>query len=92
MKTSFSACGLTKRFPRGTDITIVSIDGVKAAFEAVNDGKLNCTVECNPLMGPQRFDLVQKVVARQAVPKRLDVQEGVYTQDQAKEALPQRQY
>ncbi|HEX4797561.1 MAG TPA: ABC transporter substrate-binding protein [Humisphaera sp.] len=76
----------------GKDIIIVSIDGVKAAFEAMAEGKLNCTVECNPLIGPQVFDLVEKAVAKQAVPKRIDVQEGIYTEEQAKEALPTRQY
>ena len=37
----------------GTDILIVSIDGVRDAFQAMVEGKLNCTVECNPLLGPQ---------------------------------------
>src|SRR5205823_12926261 len=36
----------------GKDIVIVSIDGVKGAFEAMMQGKLNVTVECNPLLGP----------------------------------------
>ena len=36
----------------GTDITIISIDGVKGAFEAMIAGKLNVTVECSPLLGP----------------------------------------
>ena len=76
----------------GTDIIIVSVDGVKAAFEAMVEGKLNCTVECNPLIGPQVFDLVEKVARGEAVPKRVDVAEGVYTQEQAKEALPHRHY
>jgi len=76
----------------GKDITIVSIDGVKGAFEAMADGKLNCTVECNPLIGPQLFDLVEKVAAKQSVPHRVNVQESVYTEDQAKEMLPKRQY
>jgi simple sugar transport system substrate-binding protein len=76
----------------GTDIVIVSVDGVKAAFEAMAEGKLNCTVECNPLIGPQLFDLVEKVAAGEPVPKRVDVAESVYTQEQAKEALPNRQY
>jgi simple sugar transport system substrate-binding protein len=76
----------------GTDIIIVSVDGVKAAFEAMVEGKLNCTVECNPLIGPQVFDLVEKVAAGGPVPKRVDVAEGVYTQEQAQEALPNRQY
>ena len=35
----------------GVDIKIVSIDGVRGAFEAMKDGKLNVTVECNPLWG-----------------------------------------
>ena len=76
----------------GTDIVIVSIDGVKAAFEAMAEGKLNCTVECNPMIGPQVFDLVEKIARGESVPKRIAVEEGVYTQEQAKEALPSRQY
>ena len=76
----------------GKDITIVSIDGVRGAFEAMADGKLNCTVECNPLIGPQLFDLVEKVAAKQGVPKRVSVAESVYTDVQAKEMLPKRQY
>jgi len=47
----------------GTDIKIVSIDAVRAAFEAMIDGTLNCTVECNPLIGPQLFDIIEAVVA-----------------------------
>ena len=45
----------------GQDIKIVSIDGVRGAFEAMKDGKLNVTVECNPLLGPQLFDLIEKI-------------------------------
>jgi len=76
----------------GTDIVIVSIDGVKAAFEAMVAGKLNCTVECNPLIGPQLFDLVADVVAGKPLPKRIAVEEGIYDQSQAAAALPSRQY
>ncbi len=46
----------------GKDILIVSIDGVKGAFEAMAAGKLNCTVECNPQIGPQLFDAVDAVM------------------------------
>lgn len=76
----------------GVDIKIVSIDGVRDAFVAMTEGKLNCTVECNPLIGPQLFDLVEKVVEGKEVPKRVQVEEGVFTQEQAKEALPNRKY
>ena len=47
----------------GKDIKIVSIDAVKAAFHALIDGELNCTVECSPLLGPQLFDTVETVLA-----------------------------
>jgi ABC-type sugar transport system substrate-binding protein len=46
----------------GEDIKIVSVDAVKAAFEAMVDGELNCTVECNPLLGPKLFDIVEAVM------------------------------
>ena len=76
----------------GVDIKIVSIDGVKGAFEAMKDGKLNVTVECNPLLGPQLFDLVEKIANKQEVPKRVVSQEGVYEQSQAATELPNRKY
>jgi ABC-type sugar transport system substrate-binding protein len=76
----------------GVDIKIVSIDGVKGAFEAMKDGKLNVTVECNPLLGPQLFDLIEKVANKQEVPKRVVSQEGVYEQSQAATELPNRKY
>jgi simple sugar transport system substrate-binding protein len=76
----------------GKDILVVSIDGVRGAFEAMIEGKLNCTVECNPLLGPQLFDLVETLAAGKTVPKRVVVKEGVFTQETAKEALKTRQY
>ena len=47
----------------GKDIKVVSIDAIKAAFEAMIDGELNCSVECNPLYGPQLFDIIETVLA-----------------------------
>ncbi len=35
------------------DITIISVDAVKGAFEAMIAGKMDVTVECSPLLGPQ---------------------------------------
>jgi ABC-type sugar transport system, periplasmic component len=76
----------------GKDILIVSIDGVRGAFEAMAAGKLNCTVECNPLIGPQLFDAVDAVMAKRDLPKRTVVEEGVYEQAQAAAELPKRKY
>jgi simple sugar transport system substrate-binding protein len=76
----------------GKDIIIVSIDGVRDAFKAMIEGKLNCSVECSPLLGPQLFDVVEKVAVGQEVPKRIVTQEGVFDQSVAAAELPKRQY
>jgi simple sugar transport system substrate-binding protein len=76
----------------GQDIRIVSIDGVRGAFEAMKAGKLNATVECNPLFGSQLAQLIRDVKAGKPVPKRVVVEEGVFTQDQAAAELPKRGY
>jgi hypothetical protein len=70
----------------------VSIDAVKGAFEAMIAGKLNSTVECNPLLGPQLMSTVKDVVAGKAVPKRIVTEEGVYSQEVAAKELPNRKY
>ena len=76
----------------GTDIKIVSIDAVRGAFQAMMDGKLNVTVECNPLLGPQFYDLALKVVNGEEVPKWLPSAESVYYPDNAAQILPERKY
>ena len=39
----------------GKDIIVVSIDGEKDALQAIVDGKMYATVECNPKFGPKAF-------------------------------------
>lgn len=76
----------------GEDIIIVSIDAVRGAFEAMIDGKLNATVECNPLLGPQFYELALKVVNGEEVPRWVPSEESIYYPDNAEEVLPTRQY
>lgn len=76
----------------GKDIIIVSIDAVRGAFEAMIEGKLNCTVECSPLLGPQLFDAVEDLMAGKKLTKRIVTKEGVFPQEVAAEALPTRKY
>lgn len=76
----------------GEDIKIVSIDGVRDAFQAMIDGKLNGTVECNPLLGPAAFDAVGKAVAGEELPKRITVVDTIYTPAQAAELIDSREY
>jgi simple sugar transport system substrate-binding protein len=76
----------------GKDILIVSIDAVRAAFEAMIAGKLNATVECNPLMGPQLMTSVTEVVSGRPIPKRIVVDEAVFTMDVARQFIQTRKY
>ena len=76
----------------GSEIKIVSIDAVKGAFEAMIAGKLNVTIECNPLLGPQLMTSVTEVVAGRPIPKRIVVEEGVFTMDTAKQHIQSRTY
>ena len=48
-----ATCGREAGKKPGTDIKIVSVDGVKDAFTAMSQGKINFDVECNPLLGDQ---------------------------------------
>jgi simple sugar transport system substrate-binding protein len=79
-------------FEPGEDIIIVSIDGVRAAFEAMIDGTLNCTVECNPLLGPMAFDAVEAVLAGEDLPKMIVVEDRLFDQTTAAAELPNRKY
>lgn len=76
----------------GEDIKIITIDAVKDGMTALADGKINYIVECNPLLGPQLMDLAQKVIDGEEVPRRVVTEETTFTQEQAAEALPTRQY
>lgn len=76
----------------GEDIIIISIDGVKDGFVAASEGKINFIVECNPLLGPQLMQAVNDVLAGKEIPKRIVTDEGVFTSEDAKRELPNRQY
>jgi simple sugar transport system substrate-binding protein len=76
----------------GIDIKIVSVDAARGAFEAMIAGKLNATVECNPLLGPQFFELALKVVNGKPIPKWVPSIEDVFFPEDASEILPTRKY
>lgn len=74
------------------DIIIISIDAVKGAFEAMIAGKLNVTVECSPLLGPQLMEAVKDLVAGKKVPSRIVTKEEVFPAEVAAEVFPSRLY
>jgi simple sugar transport system substrate-binding protein len=55
-------------------------------------GKLNVTVECSPLLGPQLMAAVKDVVAGKPIPKRIVTEESVFPKETAAQVLPTRKY
>ncbi|WP_327105655.1 ABC transporter substrate-binding protein [Nonomuraea glycinis] len=76
----------------GKDIKIITVDAVKDGMQALADGKINFIVECSPLLGPQLMDLAQKVLKGENIPARVVTEETTFDQEQAKAALPTREY
>jgi galactofuranose transport system substrate-binding protein len=74
------------------DIVIVSVDAVKGAFEAMIAGKLNVSVECSPLLGPQLMEAVREVVAGKQLDKRIVTKETVFPMEVAAKEFPNRKY
>jgi simple sugar transport system substrate-binding protein len=79
-------------FKPGSDILVISIEGSRAAFEAMVAGKLNMTVESTPLLGPQLIATARAVVAGRPVPRHIVTPERVFTRETAAAELPNRQY
>ena len=74
------------------DIIIISIDGVKGAFEAMMAGKLNVSVECSPLLGPQLMQAVKDLKAGKTLPKRIITKESIFPMEVAAKEFPSRKY
>ena len=76
----------------GQDIVIVSCDGTRAIFQAMIEGKSNCTVEGNPLQGPILMEMAKKVVAGDPVERTVFVKDSVYPAEIAPMAIQERKY
>ncbi len=76
----------------GVDVVVVSIDGVKSAFEAIVAKKMNCTVECNPLLGAMAFDALDQAIKGEKLPKKTVVQDKAYDQSTAGDVIASRKY
>ncbi len=74
------------------DIKIVSVDGTRGGFQAMIDGWIQADVECNPLLGPQVFDMALKLMNGETIEREVLTNETVFYPDKAKELLPTRKY
>jgi len=60
------------------DVKIISVDATAGAFQAMLDGTLNVTVECNPLLAPQVYEAALAALNGETLPKWIPSQEGVF--------------
>ncbi|MGB8647962.1 MAG: ABC transporter substrate-binding protein [Anaerolineae bacterium] len=74
------------------DLKIVSVDGTRGGFQAMVDGWVQADVECNPLLGPQVFEMALKLMNGEKVVKEALTNESVFYPDKAAELLPTRKY
>ncbi len=76
----------------GKDIVIVGVDGIKDAFKAMAAGEMNCSVECNPILGPQLMKAVQDYMAGKDLPIRMITSEGIFPAATARRDMVGREY
>jgi len=74
------------------DIKIVSVDGTRGGFQLMIDGWVQADVECNPLLGPQVYDMALKLMNGQSIDAEVLTDETVYYPDEAADLLPSRKY
>ncbi|MFN8457318.1 MAG: ABC transporter substrate-binding protein [Anaerolineae bacterium] len=67
----------------GKDVILVSIDGEKDALQAIIDGKLGATVECNPRFGPSAFDTLEKYASGEKIPDKIINPDNFYDSSNA---------
>lgn len=74
------------------DILVIGVDAVKGAFEAMIAGKMNVSVECSPLLGPQLMEAAAQAAAGKTLPRWIKTIEGVFPAEVAAKEFPNRKY
>lgn len=76
----------------GKDIIIISVDGERAALEAIKEGKSNVSVECTPTLGPVLMKAAKDLAEGKKLPKKIVSREKVFTAENVEKELPLRTY
>jgi ribose transport system substrate-binding protein len=62
----------------GQDVTVISIDGEKAALESIMKGELGATVESSPRFGKLAFDTLEKHLAGEKIPTKIILEDRFF--------------
>ena len=64
----------------GKDIIVISVDGEQQAIDLLKEGRINCVVECTPLLGDIIMDAAATLIAGKQLPKEIYSREEVFTE------------
>jgi ABC-type sugar transport system substrate-binding protein len=67
----------------GKDVIVLSVDGERAALEAISRGEMSATVECNPRFGPVAFDTLEKFLRGEQLPAKIINQDRFFDSSNA---------
>ena len=77
----------------GKDIIIITIDGEQGAIDLLKQGKINCVVECTPMLGDMIMALAKKLAAGESIPHISHPEEQIFTEfDKNLQSIPARGY
>lgn len=77
----------------GKDIVIISVDGEQGAIDLLKEGKINCVVECTPMLGDMIMSLAAQLARGESIPSVTYSEETVFSEfDDDLEALLPRGY
>jgi ribose transport system substrate-binding protein len=71
----------------GTDVKVVSVDGERAALEAIDRGELGATVESNPRFGPLAFETIDKLRKGETLPPKILINDRFFDRTNAKQFI-----
>ncbi|MCI6464241.1 MAG: ABC transporter substrate-binding protein [Faecalicatena sp.] len=74
------------------DIIIISFDATRTALEKVKAGTINADVECNPLLGDEIEEVIQRIENDAPVEKAYYIEEKVFTQKNVMSVIKDRIY
>ena len=86
--TEIEAAGLVP----GQDIVIISIDGGQEAIDVLREGKINCVVECTPMLGNALMNTALKLKNGEEVETVIHPNERFFSDEQDLSNLSPRGY
>ncbi len=76
----------------GEDFIIISIDGGQEAIDVLKEGKINCVVECTPMLGSELMETALKLKAGEEVERLIHPEEKVFSDEQDLSLIGPRGY